>query len=94
MLLPWLLNIQARAPSSPIVVVGTHADKMSPDQFEKHRSLMKEKVKEMLRRPGFPLDVSFAEVSCFDEKLVFELRKKIKRLIDTYVVLINSCVLM
>lgn len=23
---PWLLNIQARAPSSPIVVVGTHRD--------------------------------------------------------------------
>lgn len=86
MLLPWLLNIQARAPSSPIIVVGTHADQLTTEEFEKQRSLIKEKIKQMLRRPGFPIDVSFAEVSCFDEKQVFELRKKIKRLIDKYVI--------
>ena len=43
---------------------------------------MRDKIKEMLRRPGFPLDVSFAEVSCFDEKQMADLRKKIKTLID------------
>ena len=48
---------------------------------------MREKIKEMLRRPGFPMDVSFAEVSCFDEKQMVELRKKIKILIDKLIYL-------
>ena len=82
MLLPWLLNINARAPSSPVLVVGTHADKLSDDEFKKRCPLMREKMREMLRRPGFPMDVSFAEVSCFDERQMAELRKKIKTLID------------
>ena len=82
MLLPWLLNIQARAPSSPVIIVGTHADKLNDTEFERRRRKMREKIKEMLRRPGFPMDVTFAEVSCFDEKQMIELRKKIKMLID------------
>ena len=82
MLLPWLLNINARAPSSPVLVVGTHADKLSDDEFKRRCPLMREKLREMLRRPGFPMDVSFAEVSCFDERQMAELRKKIKTLID------------
>ena len=28
-LIPWLLNVQARAPSSPVVVIGTHIDKIN-----------------------------------------------------------------
>ena len=85
MLLPWLLNIQARAPSSPVIVVGTHADKLNDTEFERRRRMMREKTRDMLRRPGFPMDVSFAEVSCFDEKQMTELRKKIKMLIDKLV---------
>ena len=44
--------------------------------------MMRDKIREMLRRPGFPGDVSFGEVNCFDEKLVVNLRRKIKVLID------------
>ena len=28
LLMPWLLNIQARAPSSPVIIIGTHIDKV------------------------------------------------------------------
>ena len=45
---------------------------------------MRTKIGEMLRRPGFPTEVSFAEVSCFDEKLVGVLRRKVKGLIDRW----------
>lgn len=85
MLLPWLLNIQARAPSSPVLVVGTHADKLTNEEFERRRRMMKDRIRDMLRRPGFPMDVSYAEVSCFDEKQMADLRRKIKTLIDKLV---------
>ena len=29
---PWLLNIQARAPNSPVIIVGTHLDEIRDDQ--------------------------------------------------------------
>ena len=45
---------------------------------------MQTKIGEMLRRPGFPTEVSFAEVSCFDERLVGVLRRKVKGLIDRW----------
>ena len=45
---------------------------------------MRTKIGEMLRRPGFPTEVSFAEVSCFNERLVGVLRRKVKGLIDRW----------
>ena len=45
---------------------------------------MQTKIGEMLRRPGFPTEVSFAEVSCFNERLVGVLRRKVKGLIDRW----------
>lgn len=81
---PWLLNIQARAPSSLVIIVGTHLDqfKMTQEEVNKKRIEMRARIKEMLRQPGFPSDVSFAEVNCFSEKCVRDLRTKIKALID------------
>lgn len=84
---PWLLNIQARAPSSMVLIVGTHLDnfKLPQEELDKKRIEMRTKVKDMIRNPGFPSDVSFAELSCFNEKQVNDLRVKAKGLIDKYV---------
>ena len=51
---------------------------------------MRTKIAEMVRKPGFPTDISFAEVSCFDDKLVGDLRRKIKELIDRWVLILGS----
>lgn len=83
----WLLNIQARAPSSPVIIVGTHLDnfKLSQDEVDTKRLAMRMIIKDMLRNPGYPNDVSFAEISCFNDKHINDLRMKIKGLIDRYV---------
>ena len=56
----------------------------SPAEFSDRKRQMRMKIAEMVRRPGFPTDISFAEVGCFDEKLVRDLRNKIKELIDRW----------
>lgn len=83
---PWLLNIQARAPSSLILVVGTHLDNfnLSPEDLDKKRVEMRSKIQDMIRTPGFPNEVSYAEISCFNDKQVNDLRSKVKNLIDRY----------
>ena len=81
---PWLLNIQARAPSSVVLIVGTHMDyfKLPQLELDRKRREMRSKVKDMLRNPGFPIEVSFFELNCFDEKQMRELRTKVQGLID------------
>lgn len=81
---PWLLNIQARAPSSMVLIVGTHLDnlKLPQEEVDKKRIEMRTRVKDMIRHPGFPSDVSFAELSCFNEKQINDLRVKVQGLID------------
>ena len=81
---PWLLNIQARAPSSCVMIVGTHLDNfdLPQDIIDKKRIEMRSKIKNMLSNPGFPCDVSYAEVSCLNDRHITDLRAKIKDLID------------
>ena len=43
---------------------------------------MRTRMKDMLRKPGFPNDVYFFEVNCFDVKQMNELRTKVKSLIN------------
>lgn len=56
--------------------------RLTPEQFERSRIMMRDKIRSMLRRPGFPGDITFGEIDCFDEKLILNLRGKIKILID------------
>lgn len=81
---PWLLNIQARAPSSQVLIVGTHLDnfKLHQSELDKKRMEMRTKVKDMLRNPGFPSDVSFVELNCFNDKQMNDMRTKVKNIID------------
>lgn len=64
--------------------------RLSQEEFKHQRILMRDKIREMLKKPGFPGDISYGEVSCFDEGLVSALRKKVKMLIDGYVLLVST----
>ena len=44
---------------------------------------MRTKIQDMCRRPGFPVNLSFSEVDCFNEKMLATLRKKIKDQINS-----------
>jgi leucine-rich repeat kinase 2 len=82
-LIPWLLNIQARAPSSPVIIVGTHRDLIADELFRKVRKSMRDRINEIVTKPGFPKDISFAEISCVGQKVGLDnLRAKIKEKID------------
>ena len=59
-----------------------HTHTRSSDEFDKQKVIVRTRIGEMLRRPGFPSEISFAEVNCFDDKLVGALRNKIKGLIE------------
>lgn len=64
--------------------------RLSQEEFDHRRIAMRDKIREMIRKPGFPGDVSFGEVSCYDDRLVSALRKKIKLLIDGCVYIYSS----
>ncbi|KAL5473187.1 hypothetical protein EMCRGX_G027636 [Ephydatia muelleri] len=82
-LLPWLFNIQARAPNSPVLIVGTHLDQIEEETRRTAQKGMHAMMRDVISQPGFPTDVSFAEVSCVGEKLgMNELRNKIKEIIS------------
>lgn len=69
-ILQWLVNIQARAPNSPVLIVGTHYD-LAHDRLPTHRS---EELQQLIRdrfinvvdaeKCGLPRVVDSIEVSC------------------------------
>ncbi|XP_046393381.1 leucine-rich repeat serine/threonine-protein kinase 1 [Ischnura elegans] len=69
-ILQWLVNIQARAPNSPVIIVGTHYDMMR----EHYPSSMSEDLQQMIRdkfinivdaeKCGLPRVLDTIEVSC------------------------------
>lgn len=44
---------------------------------------MRTRIQEMSRRPGFPLNLVFSEVNCFNDKMLATLRKKVKENINS-----------
>ncbi|KAJ8046650.1 Leucine-rich repeat serine/threonine-protein kinase 2 [Holothuria leucospilota] len=79
----WLLTIQALAPFSPVIVVGTHKDKIPKEyQNEKIRAI-RDRIKALCLARGFPTVERFAEVSCLHEDIDMEkLRKEIVNAIE------------
>lgn len=44
---------------------------------------MRTLIQEMSRRPGFPVNLMFSEVDCFNDKMLATLRKKVKENINS-----------
>ncbi|XP_077420975.1 leucine-rich repeat serine/threonine-protein kinase 1 [Vanacampus margaritifer] len=83
----WLLNIEARAPNSAVVVVGTHLDLIDAKFRTERLATLRAYVLALCRSPsgarasGYP-DVTFAhlcEVSCKTLEGVDELKKLIQQ---------------
>ncbi|XP_024943937.1 leucine-rich repeat serine/threonine-protein kinase 1 isoform X2 [Cephus cinctus] len=61
----WLVNIQSRAPNSPVIIVGTHYD-MSADQSEVLQQYIRDKFINVVdaEKCGLPKVMETIEVSC------------------------------
>ncbi|XP_029473217.1 leucine-rich repeat serine/threonine-protein kinase 2 isoform X2 [Rhinatrema bivittatum] len=72
---PWLFNIKARAPSSPVILVGTHVD----GSDEKRRKACLAKIQsELFNQRGFPAIQGFHFVNATEEsESLSKLRKTI-----------------
>ncbi|CAH1266221.1 MFHAS1 [Branchiostoma lanceolatum] len=82
---PWLLNIQARAPNCPVIVVGTHKDRIKREEADSVILEMRHRVQTLCTTPGFPEIKGYAEVSCIKESPAMEdLRKQIINVIDNF----------
>ncbi|XP_068156290.1 LOW QUALITY PROTEIN: leucine-rich repeat serine/threonine-protein kinase 1 [Drosophila tropicalis] len=69
-LLQWLINIQARAPNSPVIIVATHFDlvgeSISAQQAEHFQQLIREKFIAIpdAEKIGLPRVIDSIEISC------------------------------
>ena len=52
-------------------------------EYDYRRLQMRTRIQEMSRRPGFPLNLVFSEVNCFNDKMLATLRKKVKENINS-----------
>ena len=44
---------------------------------------MRTRIQDLARRPGFPPNLSFSEVDCFNDKMLATLRKRVKEHINS-----------
>ncbi|XP_057306115.1 leucine-rich repeat serine/threonine-protein kinase 2-like isoform X1 [Hydractinia symbiolongicarpus] len=84
-LTPWLLNIQAVAPGSLVILVGTHADKIPKERKKDYLSSEHKYVEEYLKSPGFPQICKTAIVNCTKENSAMEsLREELYEIVSNF----------
>ncbi|KAM4734739.1 leucine-rich repeat serine/threonine-protein kinase 2 isoform 2-T3 [Anableps anableps] len=79
---PWLFNIKAVAPLSPVILVGTHTDVSEELQLQSCLSKIRE---ELLNHQGFPAIKDYHMVSlCEDSDSITKLRRAIIREVTSF----------
>ncbi len=68
---------QARAPHSPVIIVGTHLDKMAAQKSQKLKEHYKQRIVQLYRKPGYPNIESIRMVSCTTQEGLKELIDRI-----------------
>ncbi|ERL90816.1 hypothetical protein D910_08162 [Dendroctonus ponderosae] len=68
-ILQWLVNIQARAPNSPVIIVGTHYDvvqEFSPNISEEYQQMIRDRFINIVdaEKMGLPRVLDTIEISC------------------------------
>ncbi|CAH1797193.1 unnamed protein product [Owenia fusiformis] len=78
-LVPWLLNIQSRAPDSSVFIVGTYLDCIPPKEMPSLTKKIQARLKREFVKSGYPIMVGFQAVSCNPKcyKGIDELKEKI-----------------
>ena len=78
----WLLNIQARAPNAPVLIVGTHLDLLSKADRQQIPHFRKNIIQkyghvDFKQKPGFPIILNISEVSTISNENIDDLRDSI-----------------
>ena len=69
--------VQARAPKSPIIIVGTHLDKIPPQKIKPLIDRFKARIKDLYGKSGYPHLSSIMMVSCVTQEGIKDLVERI-----------------